>query len=130
MSKKTIFLFSITLALLQGCYYDNEEDLLAEMNRENTVVAPGDCDTRELSYSGFIQPLLDATCTGCHRQGSATKGVQLDAYTFVQATAKSGQLVGVLKKENGYRLMPPSGSLDSCTIAQVEAWVRAGAPEN
>lgn len=111
-----------------ACFYDNQEDLLAEMQQGENPGPPG-CDTDSVSYSGFVQPLLNANCVSCHRQGGANGGVRLDTYAFVQAVAKSGQLIGVLTK-NGFAQMPPSGALDDCTIAQVESWVEEGSLEN
>ncbi|MCI4668597.1 MAG: hypothetical protein MRZ79_10725 [Bacteroidia bacterium] len=115
---------------LTGCFYDNKEDLLTEMNEGGGVPGPIGCETDSISYSGFIQPLLNSNCRSCHRQGSANAGIRLDTYAFVQATARTGQLVGVMKRRDGLPLMPPSGALDDCTIAQVESWVKAGALEN
>lgn len=131
MNYKLIIL-SLILALgLSGCFYDNKDDLLEEMAREGTIdpVDPPGCQTDSVSYAAFIQPLLNSNCRSCHRQGGANGGVRLDTYAFVQAVAKSGQLVGVLNND-GFPLMPPNRRLDDCTIAQVTSWVDEGSLEN
>lgn len=139
--KSTNIIFFLILALCAtGCFYDNQEDLLAEMNPDTTEepdttgngqvgVDPPACDTSGVSYAAFVQPVINAECRSCHNQSSARAGVRLDTYAFIQATALTGQLVKVLNG-SGLPLMPPGSKLDDCTILQITAWVDAGAQRN
>jgi hypothetical protein len=88
------------------------------------------CDTvSEITYSGFVWPIVEQNCRGCHSGPSPGGGILLTNYTEVASQAASGKLTGVLR--NGtYVLMPPSGSLSECKIRQVELWVDAGSLNN
>ncbi|MEO0897254.1 MAG: hypothetical protein AAFY71_12690 [Bacteroidota bacterium] len=134
MFKKTLIPALMLLFALQGCFYDNKDDLMEEMNTENNNGNgnnnPSGCDTDSITYSAFVQPLISSTCQGCHNQNNRSGGVRLDAHVFVQAVAKSGQLAGVLQANGGFSQMPPSRKLDDCTISQVISWIDAGAEDN
>ena len=87
------------------------------------------CDTSAVTFSGMVWPLVQTYCFGCHNGPNAQKGVHLENYQNVLSVANSGQLLGVIKG-SGYTIMPPSGSLSSCQIASIEAWINNGSPNN
>jgi len=90
------------------------------------------CDTTQVTYSGTIAPIFQTYCTGCH-SGSAPSGggVDLTVYANVVAQANSGKLWGDVSHLNGYNAMPLGGaSLSSCDLSKINAWIKAGTPNN
>jgi len=114
-----LVLAALVLLALPGCYYDNEEELYP-----NTF-----CDTSAVTWSGTIEPLVQASCAipGCHVPGAQSPA--LTSYAAVKAIADDGKLRGVVVTGSPY-FMPPSGKLPACNQNQVQAWLDAGAPQN
>jgi hypothetical protein len=104
-----------------GCYYDNGELL-------NPVTS---CDTLTVTYSGTVNPILTANCTGCHSGANAPNGIKLDAYSTVKIQANNGFLMGVITHNAGFSQMHKNGNkLSDCSIAKISNWIKAGAPNN
>lgn len=126
--KRTIFYLGLALAVLllvapAGCYYDNEEDLYG-------TGMP--CDTASVSYSGFIQPLLQNKCYKCHKASEPLfSGYVLEGYDATKNYANSGKIGD--RTNNVANPMPPlseGGLLPDCDRQKILAWIRAGAPNN
>lgn len=114
------FLFLIALSG-SGCYYDKAELL-------NPVTS---CDTAIVTYSGAVNPLLNANCTGCHSGVNAPNGVKLDTYPGVKIQAANGLLLGTITHTPGFSAMPKNGNkLNDCSIAKIRKWIAGGAPNN
>lgn len=82
------------------------------------------CDTTNVKYSEFVQPLIEAKCVSCHNSGTSLGGVNLEGYDNVHSAAASGKLANSL-----------SGSMrtyvrDDCDYAKVIAWINNSAPKN
>lgn len=93
------------------------------LNEECTSV----CDTSGIiAYSSHIKSLIDLSCASCHGSSNPSGGIKLTTAAEVQAVAKSGKLLGALKRQTGFTAMPPSYSLASCEIRQVELWIKLG----
>lgn len=121
--KYTIIILSLiaNVFIWQGCYYDVEEELYPG----------GNCDTTNIQYSLHITPILNASCIACHSNILASGGVILDNYTDVKKYADSGQLVGCVQHQSGFKPMPQGQQkLSQCTLDKISAWVAAGAPNN
>jgi hypothetical protein len=106
-----------------GCYYDKGEIL-------NPATS---CDTTTVTYSGNVNPILTANCTGCHSGNNAPNGVKLDTYANVKLLAQdpSGILLGVITHSPNFDPMPKNGNkLSDCSIAKISIWVHGGAPNN
>jgi hypothetical protein len=123
--KKLLIIFS--LAILAGCYYDNEEELYPY------EVA---CDTTNVTYSGTVFPIIDESCSSCHT-GSAPQGnVLLADYESISAAAaipagQPGSLYGAITHNPGNSAMPKNGTkLSDCKISQIKVWIDAGSPNN
>jgi hypothetical protein len=120
-----IFLFSIAvmgLLLIQGCYYDIDEELY-----------PGNvnCDTSMVTYSLSVKPIINTYCNVCHNQIVAQGNVILDDYQSLKIYADSGRLLGAIKHLDGYFAMPQDASkLSPCNIAKIELWIEAGTLNN
>jgi mono/diheme cytochrome c family protein len=124
---KKLIIISL-LAILAGCYYDNEEELYPSQS--------DDCDTTNVIYSGTIFPIINSNCIGCH-SGSAPQGnVLLEDYPTISAAAAIpagtyGSLYGAISHASGNSPMPKNGAqLSDCKIKQVKAWIDAGRPDN
>lgn len=118
MLRKTLFLlFTAVILLVNGCYYDNEEELYP-----NSF-----CDTTDVTYSTNIEPIVMRNCAvpGCHVQGGDGNG---DFTQFPQVLEKveDGSFLSTIK--NG--VMPPDDPLKACQVRQIELWIASGAPNN
>lgn len=113
----TLTIFSLFFV---SCYYDNEEALYPSLNTS--------CDTTNVTYSGTLVPILGDNCTLCHGGPTPSGSMSLTSLASVQAQASSGLLMNALKGK-GVPIMPPSGSLTTCRIAQFQIWIRTGMPQ-
>lgn len=121
MKRRSLLFLIPALALLApGCYYDNEEELYP-----NSF-----CDTANVTWSGTIQPLMQASCAipGCHVPGGQSP--DLSTYTAVKAKADDGGLRGVIIDGTPFFMPNPPVGLPACDRLKVDAWLRAGAPQN
>jgi mono/diheme cytochrome c family protein len=119
-------LLLLFVLIASGCYYDNEEDLYP--------VQPGDalaCDTVDVSYAGFVQPLMEQQCTSCHSGSFPSGNIALATYEQVVAQANNGKLYGSMAHLDGYSQMPKSGNkLPDCDLDKLKSWIDAGASQN
>jgi mono/diheme cytochrome c family protein len=118
-----LIVFSATL-LLQSCSNDKRDQLYP-----NPV---NNCDTANVTYSGTVQGVMISNCAlvGCHQSPSGQANVTLDSYAGVKDAVGKG-LVSAINHDGTVVPMPyPSGKLDDCTIAKINAWVASGAPNN
>jgi hypothetical protein len=123
--KKTLLKPGMLAGLLLGlvafssCYYDNEEDLYG-----------GGCDTSAVKFSTFIQPLLSSQCYSCHSGAAPTGIFDLSSYDNVKTMAlDNNRLYAAVTRTTNW--MPNGGAkLDNCTLSKIDAWVKAGAPNN
>lgn len=120
MRKLIIPVIFLGLAMSQGCYYDNEEELYQFVN--------GQCDTTAVSYADDIVPLLQGQCNtaGCHTAGGTGNGI-FENHAAVLAKVNNGSMQDRVLDQ---RDMPPAGTLSDCQIATFQAWLTAGAPDN
>ena len=119
--KKCLGLLFVIIFSLSSCYYDSEEDLYG------SVI----CNTTNVSFASDVNPILVNHCVSCHFKGSSIGGgINLDGYTAAVTYAKNNSVVGSIKHE-GYSAMPKDqNKLDDCKISKIEAWVKAGSPDN
>ena len=112
-----VLLVSATL-FISSCYYDNYDDLQV----------PGvGCDTLNMNYIDDIAPIMQNHCTLCHSAASPAAGISLDTYSSVKKAADNGSLLGSMRHDQGYSMMPKNqAKLDACTISKVEAWINQG----
>ena len=91
----------------------------------------GQCDTTNITYSGFVAPLLTTYCVGCHSGGAPSAGITLNTHAGVQSVALNGRLYGAISHASGFQPMPRgSAKLPQCTIDKVKSWINDGAPNN
>lgn len=116
------------LALLAGCYYDNEDDLYP--------YEPDSCDTTNITYSGTIFPMISSNCTNCHSGSTPSGNILLEDYPTISAAAaiaagQPGSLYGAISHHPGNSPMPKNGTqLSDCKIKQVKSWIDEGRQNN
>lgn len=89
----------------------------------------GACETTNVQYSVFVQPLIQARCQGCHSGSNPQGGINLASYANVKQQVQNGKLLDVLTRTSNW--MPKGGAkLDDCTIAKLQSWINAGAQDN
>ncbi len=117
----TFLLVAVMAILASACTYDNEEDLYGK-----DLI---NCDTVSVRYSVEVKAIFDANCARCHVPGSAQfSGIPMGTHAQISNFTQNGRLVGRIN--NASSPMPPSGLMSACDRARIEAWVRAGAPDN
>ncbi len=85
------------------------------------------CDTTSsIKYTSHIKSMIDLYCLSCHGATNPSGGIKLVAAADVQSVAKSGKLLGAVKRQSGYSAMPPSYSLSKCDVRQIELWIKQG----
>lgn len=90
-----------------------------------------DCIVESTNYSKDVSGMMTKYCVGCHNQGNASGSVILTDYDSVKKYADNGQLMGTIKHENGYSIMPPDGNkVESCDILKLQDWIDSGALDN
>ncbi len=125
--KKILFISLIVfISIITGCYYDSEEALYP--------VVSTTCDLTNVTFSGTVVPILQASCLSCHsnsRAASSGAGIKLENYSDVVTTASNGQLMGAINHLNGYAAMPQGGGkLTDCEISKLQKWIDNGKLNN
>ena len=87
------------------------------------------CDTTTVTYSGTVSSILSTNCLGCH-SSSGTSTTKLDSYVGVKAAVTAGRILGAIQHLTGYIAMPPNGSLSTCDINKIKAWIHKGSLNN
>jgi len=122
INKMRNFLFLlIPLLSFSACYYDVEETLYAGL----------ECETESVQYSDEIRLILDNSCMICHNAASNFGNIKLETYEQVVQRVEDGRLLGAIRHESGFSPMPQGNpKLSDCQIAQIEAWIDEGYPQN
>jgi hypothetical protein len=124
--------FSVSIMMVSwwlatsGCYKDSAEKLYP--------VAP-QCDTMGMKYSSNVSPILSGDCAtgGCHTTANKVNagGYAFDSYSETMLAVPNNKLMNSIKHLNGYSQMPKGGNkLPDCDIAQIQAWINQGSPNN
>lgn len=92
----------------------------------------GDCDLSNVTFSQTVFPILqNNACVGCHSGASPSGGVVLSNYNAVVAEVNSGRLMGAIRHQQGFAIMPPSGTqISQCNIDQIQKWIDDGTLNN
>ncbi|MBK7872660.1 MAG: c-type cytochrome [Saprospiraceae bacterium] len=104
-----------------------------EQGAQNLSCNPdaGGCNVINVTFSGFVQPLINARCQGCHSSTSLGGGILLNTYAQIKSTAMDGSLYGSVSHASGYSAMPKVGNtLSPCELAKIKTWIDAGAQQN
>ncbi len=122
------FIFLCFSLLFTACYYDNKEDLYDYIEVEG---GENECEFSDVSYSMDLKAIFDLNCNNaCHNSANQFGGVILESHGAVTSFLADGTLMGVIKHEDGFSPMPPSGKLTDCEIDKIQFWINDGAPNN
>lgn len=114
--------FACLVAFPTSCYYNNEEDLYGPDQTTS-------CDTSGIRYSVEIKKILNDNCNDCHLSTGITYSfIPYENYEQFREVALNGKLVERINDQSAP--MPQSGLMDKCSRLKIEAWVKAGAPDN
>jgi len=119
---KTILVCAVLATLLlNGCYYDNEEELYPS----------NFCDTLNVTYANTVRPIIQARCAtpGCHVAGGDGTGDFIVFGEFAEQVANGRVLRSITRDPAGIP-MPPSAALPPCELRQIQLWIEAGANNN
>ena len=95
------------------------------------LVCENMCDSSLFTYSGAIQPLIQAKCQGCHSGVNAQGGIDISSYQLLKAKVTDGKLWGSINQLPGFSPMPKNGAkLSDCEIKQFQKWIAAGSLNN
>jgi hypothetical protein len=112
------------ITLLATWILQGAKDLECDVNA-------GGCDTTNVTYSGFVAPLINTYCKGCHSGPTASGNIVLTSHAGVKTVADNGRLLGAITWAQGYQKMPRnSNKLSDCNIAKIKAWINDGALNN
>lgn len=82
----------------------------------------------QLTFNGYIHPLMTAKCLGCHGAGGITP--TLETYAQVSVIVNDGRFKNVINGTGGFPRMPyQSDPLPDCDIEYITQWINAGAPQ-
>jgi hypothetical protein len=93
----------------------------------------------EAFFETRVRPLLSASCLKCHGEAKQSAGLRLDSRAAMLAGGDSGPaiepgnaegslLVAAVRHADDALKMPPNGPLTKAQVADLAAWVAAGAP--
>lgn len=101
----------------------------AGLNIDCNISIP--CDTSNVTYSGTINPILQANCLGCHSSAGSGGGILLNTFSAVKGQVNNGRLWGAINWQSGFSQMPKNSSkLSDCDITKIGIWIQQGAPNN
>jgi hypothetical protein len=90
------------------------------------------CDTlNPIGFTAQVKPIIDSYCVSCHNASSSSGGVNLNGYDQIKKYAETMRngiplLVGTIRHKTGFKAMPPSSTLDECSIRKIELWINQG----
>ncbi len=89
------------------------------------------CDTLNVTWSGYVRPIIENKCQGCHSGVDPYVNSNLNNHNEVSSLALSGLLYGVISHTPGFPYMPKFlPKLPNCEIAGIKKWIDDGAPDN
>ena len=94
--------------------------------------APVATPEQAVFFETRVRPVLVASCVSCHSGSSPMAGLRLDGpggLAKAVARSESGESLFVhAVRQDGALKMPPGGKLKPSEIADLEAWIKMGAP--
>ncbi len=120
--KTLIAIGTISILVLNACFYDSEEYLYPN---------PPVCDTLNVSYSLEIAPILQNRCYTCHGNNNTVSVYEFEGYQDLISFIEKGRILGAIKREGGYLIMPQGADkMPDCEISKIEAWINQGKLNN
>ncbi len=114
------------MVTLKACYSDVEEELYPNSN--------ANCNITDVTYSLIVSPIISDNCFDCHSEASKADGdnIVLEGYANLRISVENESLLCSINHLSCASSPMPKGAskLKSCFIAQIEAWIADGYPEN
>lgn len=89
---------------------------------------PVACADHGVTYSGFVQKIVNNQCVACHKASNPSGGVRLDSYDAVLTSVQNGGFLGSIEGKPTFTKMPyNANSLDTCTVNKIKNWISNGA---
>lgn len=137
-TQKIALALSVIIFVLSACLDSKNNVLVPATNVENTTsttqaggVTPTITVTTGItsgvSFVNNIMPILTKECLACHQAPVNSGGINLETYIQIKKYVDNGKLYGSISGAKGFSKMPPGGTLVSADIANVKAWIDAGA---
>jgi uncharacterized membrane protein len=118
---KITSIITLALLLLNGCYYDVEEEIYPTI----------DCSVLDMSYLADILPILTSNCYTCHSAAANFGNITLEGHDQLLRYVDDSTLLGAIKHEAGFSPMPQNrAQILQCEIEKIEAWIQQGALNN
>jgi hypothetical protein len=133
---KNSFFALLILVVISCTVYFGCKDTITGDQVDNVTIP-----SSNVSYSKYIQPVLNVHCTSCHGGSSTQGGVILVSWATTTSNynivapshASNSQLVWSIEGKAPY-IMPPLGSsyksLNTNQVNGVIAWINEGAKNN
>ena len=88
---------------------------------------PVACADHGVTYSGFVQKIVNNQCVACHKASNPSGGVRLDSYDAVLTSVQNGGFLGSIEGKPTFTKMPyNANSLDTCTVNKIKNWISNG----
>ena len=127
----------VSMLLLLSCVRHSVESI----QLKNSIITKANCDSTNISFSGSIKRILKDSCYSCHSTAitSSSGGLDLENYHslknylnyFYHNDSIYGSKFLHIIHHNGLVIdMPPTSILTDCELAQLDSWIRQGAPNN
>ena len=125
-------LVAASIVLVAGVALSITAAVAAQEAAQQSSPAPGSPEF----YTQRIEPILDDNCYSCHAE-SQSGGLRLDSYSSILKGGGRGRvivpgdpdtsiLINAIRRE-GKLKMPPRHALEASEVADLVAWVKAGA---
>lgn len=104
---------------------------ISSCEKDKTSVATPDQCPDTISFSGIVEPIIQANCStsGCHDAGTSASGYNLEGHGNISANAND--ILNVIRHESGVTPMPYfQPKLNDSIIEQFDCWVVQGKLNN
>jgi len=124
---RNLFIICGLLIVFSSCYNDKADKLYVQP----TVTT---CDTSNVTFSGTVNPIIQANCgtgnSSCHATG-AVSGFDYTSYAGIYRNATTGLLLPAIQHTGSLPYMPLNATqLSACDIQQIAIWINNGALNN
>jgi len=126
--RKSLFL---VLLLLFGCTHSSM--------KVKPVINYDVCDSTMINYTTNVVPIMSTHCYSCHSDSSTSNSsglnledtARLKTYLlndFQGDGVYGSKMLHCIMHSSGALRMPPGYKLDTCSVARLRNWLKAGAP--
>lgn len=113
--------FLLVIILGTSCSFDKEEEIFAHEV----------CEPENITFSGFVKPLIDSKCIACHNSVNPSGNVNLESFNSLKPHIENGKFLGSINHSPGFSPMPKGGTkLSDCDISKVKSWIDEGFANN